>query len=235
MIRMDRMEQSGKEWMPLKKYWQALWLSALVLMGGCHMDEQKEQPKKWPDTVAFQDEFTREFMASTKEVKEGYYLFQSKTDGYTMLFPKDAVVAKWLYERDGKDFESLAIGWDNEEENLDYSIDLQYEQGEHMEDIETNLYLLSSRAYADYNGSYMKQEYNDKTIYFAKSQKDISVDDKHDTEYLFFSYIKSNNSHQGVLFIYSVNCNDARKSCQVKVEEEEKTAKMLMRSITFYD
>jgi len=152
------MDQNGKEWVALKRYWQALWLSALVLMAGCHMEEQKEQPKKWPDTVAFQDEFTREFMASTKEVKEGYYLFQSQTDGYTMLFPKDAVVAKGLYERDGKDFESLAIGWDNEEENLDYSIDLQYEQGEYMEDIKTNLYLLSSRSYADYNGVFCKEK-----------------------------------------------------------------------------
>ncbi|MEB3751134.1 hypothetical protein [Geobacillus icigianus] len=195
----------------------------------------KEQPKKWPNTVAFQDEYTREFMASTKEVKEGYYLFKSKTGGYTMWFPKDAVVTKGLYEKHGRDFEALTIGWDNKEENLDYAIDLQYERGEHMEDIETNLFLLSSGGYANYNGSYMKQEYNDKTIYFAKKQEDISEDDKPDIVYWFFSYIKSKDSHQGILFIYTVMCSDSEKSCQVKVEEEEKTAKMLMKSIKFYD
>ncbi|MEB3751128.1 hypothetical protein [Geobacillus icigianus] len=189
------------------------------------MDE-KEQPKKWPNTVAFQDEYTREFMASTKEVKEGYYLFKSKTGGYTMWFPKDAVVTKGLYEKHGRDFEALTIGWDNEEENLKYSIDLQYEQSEYMEDIETYLYILSSHA-SDYNGSYIEQEYNKKTIYFAKSQNDI--------ERLFFGYIKSKDSHQGVLFIYSVMCWDDRKGCQVNVKEEEKTAKMLMKSIKFYD
>ncbi len=152
-----------------------------------------------------------------------------------MWFPKDAVVAEWLYEKHGKDFEALTIGWDNKEENLRYSIDLQYERGEHMEDIETNLFLLSSGGYANYNGSYMTQKYNDKTIYFAKKQKDISVDYKHNIVYSFFSYIKSKDSHQGILFIYRVRGNDSEKSCQVNVKEEEKTAKMLMKSIKFYD
>jgi hypothetical protein len=83
------MEKNGKELVPLRRRWQALLLSAMVLTGGCSMDA-KEHPKKWPNTAAFQDEYTREFMASTKEVKDGYYLFKSKTGGYTMWFPKDA-------------------------------------------------------------------------------------------------------------------------------------------------
>ncbi|MDL4840514.1 hypothetical protein QQS35_08660, partial [Aquibacillus sp. LR5S19] len=57
----------------------------LVILGGCQLKEAQ-----LPETKAFQDEFTREFMDSTEEVKDGYYLFRSKTDGYTMLFPENA-------------------------------------------------------------------------------------------------------------------------------------------------
>ncbi|BBW97546.1 hypothetical protein ACPVTF_16630 [Geobacillus icigianus] len=195
----------------------------------------KEQPKKWPNTVAFQDEYTREFMASTKEVKDGYYLFKSKTGGYTMWFPKNAVVGKGLYEKHKRDFESLTIAGDRKNENITYYIDLTYERGEQTEDMDTNLYLLSSNAYTGYNGSYSKEEYDEKVIYFAKKQEDISVDDKHDILYLFFGYVKSKHSDQGVQFIYGVDCDDAKRGCQVNVKEEEKTAKMLMKSIKFYD
>ena len=54
--------------------------------------------QKLPDTVALQDDFTREFIASPEEVEEGYYLFESKTGGYTMWYPKNAKLDQTFYK-----------------------------------------------------------------------------------------------------------------------------------------
>ena len=66
-------------------------------------------PKYLPDVMAFQDDFTREFMASTKKVEDGYYLFESKTGGYTMWYPEDASIDKGAYERKKELLRALAI------------------------------------------------------------------------------------------------------------------------------
>lgn len=54
------------------------------------------QSSKLPKVRAFQDESTRKFMYSTKEVVKGYYLFESLTEAYTMHFPEDMIVLDTL-------------------------------------------------------------------------------------------------------------------------------------------
>jgi len=229
------MDQNGKEWVALKRYWQALWLSALVLMAGCHMEEQKEQPKEWPDTVAFQDEYTRKFLVSPKEVKDGYYLFRSQTGGFTMLFPEEARMDEGLYEKHEKDYERSFIRGSRKKENVAYTIHVIYENDEITEDIDTNLFLLSSKAYADYDGEYKKMKGDKVTIYFAKKERHTSNNGKQNVVYKFFASIKSNHSHQAVQFIYTIGCDDINKKCHIDVAKEEERAKMLMHSIKFQD
>jgi hypothetical protein len=197
--------------------------------------DSKAQPEKLPNTVAFQDEFTRGFMVSPKEVKEGYYLFKSKTGGFTMWFPKDAKINRGLYEKHDKYYESSVIAGVREQENIIYDIDTVYENRRITDDIDTNLFLLSSSAYANYDGEYTKIKAVRSTIYFAKNEQHISVDNKKDTVYKFFAYIKSNHSHQAVRFIYGVSCKDADRGCHIDVDKEEERAKMLMKSIEFHD
>jgi len=74
------------------KQWLTLLIISTLILGGCDgMDAKKQNAEeKLPDTIAFQDEFTREFIKSPEEVEDGYYLFESKTGGYTMLFPVNA-------------------------------------------------------------------------------------------------------------------------------------------------
>ena len=55
----------------------------LLLMGGCknmknNQDLQDADPKDLPDTIAMQDDFTREFMASAEEEEEGYIYLSQK-------------------------------------------------------------------------------------------------------------------------------------------------------------
>ncbi|MEB3751130.1 hypothetical protein [Geobacillus icigianus] len=190
----------------------------------------KEQPKKWPNTVAFQDEYTREFMASTKEVKEGYYLFKSKTGGYTMWFPKDAKIDRAFYEKHGNYFEALHFGGGRDNESISYYIRTTYEKREITEDVDLNVSLLSDEIH--YNGDYEKMALGDKKIYFGSSKQHISPND---SIYYFFGYVKSNESHQAIQFIYSVTCKEAKGDCDIHLEKEEDRAKMLMKSIKFQD
>ncbi|UAC48593.1 hypothetical protein K6959_00885 [Bacillus aquiflavi] len=56
---------------------------------------------KWttPDTPAFQDGFTREFLLKDGEAPEGFHLFESGTGKYTMIFPDNYVIEKESYYR----------------------------------------------------------------------------------------------------------------------------------------
>lgn len=56
------------------------------------------EPNDLPDVPAFQDEFTRDFLQSTEQTKEGYYPFRSGSDSFTMDFPEDMTVNKRSYE-----------------------------------------------------------------------------------------------------------------------------------------
>ncbi|BBW97548.1 MULTISPECIES: hypothetical protein [Geobacillus] len=191
----------------------------------------KEQPRKWPNTVAFQDEFTRKFLVSTKEVKDGYYLFKSKTGGYTMWFPKDAKIDHMFYERHKKYYESIHLGGGREDEHIDDYVRVTYEDAKITENIDVNLELLST--YVHYEGKYKKFNSSDNAIYFGKNKQTLSSKGS-DEIYYFFGYIKSNHSHQAVRFIYAVKCKDVKHQCGINMEQEEERAKMLMKSIKFH-
>ncbi|WP_191559883.1 hypothetical protein [Metabacillus idriensis] len=56
----------------MKKIIQLILVFMLIIAGGCGMSKEKENGKidasSMPETEAFQDEFTRGFMASSEEV-----------------------------------------------------------------------------------------------------------------------------------------------------------------------
>lgn len=54
-------------------------------------------PNDLPDVPAFQDEFTRDFLQSTEQTKEGYYPLLSGSNSFTMDFPEDMVISKKSY------------------------------------------------------------------------------------------------------------------------------------------
>ncbi|MTH55074.1 hypothetical protein GKZ89_16845 [Bacillus mangrovi] len=69
-------------------------LVSLLIIGGCELSTESAQQ----ETPALKDEFTKEDLTSAKEVEKGFYEFKSKTGGYTMLLPVEAVISKgFLY------------------------------------------------------------------------------------------------------------------------------------------
>src|SRR5690625_498860 len=57
--------------------------------------------KKWntPNTPAFQDEFTKQFLNAKAETPKGFHLFESWTFKYTILYPGDYVMVDGNYYR----------------------------------------------------------------------------------------------------------------------------------------
>src|SRR5690625_330531 len=92
-----------------------LMLLVLLLLGGCkdiknNEDLKNANPKDIPDTTAMQDDFTRDYMASAEEEEEGYYLFESKTGGYTMLYPVNSNLDDIYYQKRHDSYEALHFG-----------------------------------------------------------------------------------------------------------------------------
>jgi|SRR5690625_2728792 len=206
----------------------------LLLMGGCkdmknNQDLQDADPEDLPDTIAMQDDFTREFMASAEEEEEGYYLFESKTDGYTMLYPINSKLDDIYYEKVNDSYEALHFGESKESSNVAYVIRSIYKQGENTNNIELYLTLLSDSL--DYDGEYEEIELDDKVIYFAR--KSEKVNSKVNNAFDFFGYIKSKDSNQGVRYIYAVTCFDDNDDCDYDFDAIEVEVKQLMKSIKF--
>ncbi|AIF42806.1 hypothetical protein [Virgibacillus sp. SK37] len=126
------------------KYWFAMFLLFLVvLLGGCQEDKkQRVKPSEMhvedlPDVRAFEDEFTREFLQSTEETREGYYSFLSGAGAYKMDFPASGIVSEKSYSIKKDGFESFFIGVNQLESEALISVNYNsmYVNIESMQDI----------------------------------------------------------------------------------------------------
>ncbi|MGG3799931.1 hypothetical protein [Metabacillus fastidiosus] len=205
----------------MKKWFLYVFLALVMLVGGCDM------LRKTPETPAFQDEFTREFLVSKKEVEEGYYLFESKTGGYTMYFPTDAQQDEFFYEKNRDYYEIVKFRNFEDQDSASYYNKLIYENKKNTEDIKVNLNLLSSLT--GYKGEYELIKGQKKDIYYAKFKENLDGT----TFYLFIGYVKSKNSHQAVSFTYIIDCIKKNKNCEIDLPRNEEKVKKLMKSIEF--
>ncbi|MEI2355469.1 hypothetical protein [Mesobacillus zeae] len=181
-----------------------------------------------PRTVAFQDEFTRGFMDSTKEVEDGYYLFKSKTDGYTMLFPENAELSTKGYEKNGTEYEALYFGEIRGNGSLSYLWDLTYEDVSSTSDTELNLNLLSDSV-GYQKKDYRKFEDDNNIYYYAKEVFKVEGRDV----YTYFSYIKNKGSNKAIRYYMETFCKDSSGKCTLDPASLEEEAKKMMQSIRF--
>ncbi|MTH55072.1 hypothetical protein GKZ89_16835 [Bacillus mangrovi] len=207
-------------------------LISLLLIGGCAMseknsDEKSEQEESvQQETPALKDEFTKGYLTSAKEVEKGFYEFKSKTGGYTMLLPVEAVISKDFGNELDEDFyEAILYGAEIDQASIDTQI--IYEDKPITKNIKENLELLSSSS--GYDGSYSESKEGSKTIYYGKE----TVESEEYTTYQYISYIKENGSDQAISFLYGGSCKTTDESCNAKADEQERTAKKIIHSITF--
>ena len=210
----------------------SLIIITLLMMGGCNTLSQKDiseiDPAELPDVVAFQDEFTREFMASTEEVEEGYYLFKSKTGGYTMMFPENAQMDEIFYEMPGESFEAIQFSESEETNEFEYYVRAFYNSKSRAKSAENLKDVLSS--HLEYEGSYEPIEYKDKTIYFATTKYVTRSGNR--ITYRFFAVIKSNDNDQAVSMVYNVVTY--KNNDKINIESIKEKVLIMMESIKFH-
>ncbi|MBS2970656.1 hypothetical protein J9317_18080 [Metabacillus sp. KIGAM252] len=205
---------------------------SLLIIGGCGKSEKVSEGKSGQkesiqqETPALKDDFTKEYLTSTKEVEKGFYQFKSKTGGYTMLLPVEAVISKDFGNQLDEDFyEAIIYGAEIDQASIDTQI--TYENNPITKNIEENLELLSSSS--GYKDSYSESKEDSKTIYYGKE----TMESEDYTTYKYISYIKGNRSDQAVRFIYGASCKKSNESCGGNAEEQERIAKKIIHSITF--
>ncbi|KZZ84984.1 hypothetical protein [Bacillus sp. SJS] len=196
----------------------------LLTLGGC---EISNQPAAVPEanTAALNDEFTKDYLTTSKEVEKDFYLFESKTGGYTMIFPADAVISKEFNETRETFYETIVYG--AARKDADIMADATFENKPQTQDIESNLDLLSTAV--GYTGEYKEFKEKDKRIYYAKERSEIDGA----ISYTFFSFIKSEGDYQAVEFIYNATCEKSDESCPSAAKDQEKIALKIMNSVTF--
>lgn len=188
-------------------------------------------PEKLPDLPAFQDDFTREFMGSTDEIEEGFYLFQSKTGKYTMMYPANAKMQRTFYGFTGDNYEKLRYASTDEEvTGATYTVDLSFKHNKDTIRLNTHLSVVSRGI--RYDGDFEKIETDDTDIYFAKNT--LPEDGETIRTYNFFGVVKSKESNKTLNYNYMVYCEEQTENgCGYDTEAIEAHVKKLMKSVTF--
>ncbi|MTH55075.1 hypothetical protein GKZ89_16850 [Bacillus mangrovi] len=197
----------------------------LIMTVGCGMSKTPDERTVQGRTAAEKDSFTKGYLSSSKETEDGYHLFKSKTGGYTMLFPDDAVLSKEFNEQREASFESIVYG--AERKNASIMADATYENKPETQDAEANLELLSNTT--GYTGEYEERKEEGRRIYYASEESEIEGA----MSYNYFGFIQSAGSSQAVEFIYNVSCEKAAQACRAAEADHEKTAMKIMKSVTF--
>ncbi|WLR61488.1 hypothetical protein [Guptibacillus hwajinpoensis] len=84
-------------------------------------DPAKVDAENLPSVRAFEDKFTREFLQSIEETRDGYYPFKSKTNHYVMDFPEGGLVGERGYSLQDNS-ESYLVGVEGEDTDSQISI-----------------------------------------------------------------------------------------------------------------
>lgn len=208
----------------------------VFIVGGCEiMDEKKNNSdikpnETLPNTAAFQDPFTREFMVSPEEVEEGFFLFKSGTDSFKMSFPVNAKISKTYYFKEEKKREEIQIYGTHPKNNTQYNFHLTYYDQVNPSSIDFYLDLTSS--YNKYDGEYEKYSINDNTVYYAEMV--IEFSEFHNGKVLcYFGFIKSDSSNQAIIYSHSAICVRGDSNCVLDEIKEREFAKKIMHSIKF--
>ncbi|MEK3806748.1 hypothetical protein MHB63_09435 [Bacillus sp. FSL H8-0547] len=207
----------------IKKFIKLNLAIMLIVTAGCGTDSDKtEKQKSIPETEAFKNEFTREFMKSTEETVDGFYTFESKTKGYTMLFPVNAIISTMDYEQIKTSYEALSYSEDVDEENISYFMTVNFEDSSDTDDIQIILSDVSG-----YEGEYNEYTRAKKTIYFGEKRNE------EDGYYSYIAYIKSDASNKAVSLTYNSNCLDGGNSCELPGPGEREKIKKILESVEF--
>ncbi|MDQ0273318.1 hypothetical protein [Cytobacillus purgationiresistens] len=192
-------------------------------------DDQGKEVNSESEARASQEEFTRDFLVSTEEEENEYYLFKSKTDAYTMLFPENAIISKVGYEQNHDVYETFNFSENVRDENLAFYYTINFDS--EMVSGDVDLYLKKLSRYTNYEGEYEEFEHEGKTYYYAEHMFEV----EEEKAYNYFSLIKPNNSDKALRFVARSSCLDFDKECTPDQEHIKEKFLKMMKTVEFID
>ncbi|OIK08820.1 hypothetical protein [Bacillus sp. MUM 13] len=210
-----------------------------LLLGGCQMNNGANEPvqkkpiekkdEELPKARAFQDDFTKGFIDSSKSKEDGYFIFKSKTGNYKMLIPNEGIVNDFSYSNKGNKSEF-------------YTVSIKYKDGsEAAMQISYNGELSNSRDIVKYSLESLKNEL-DIVTKFKKITTDknqiyaapFELKYKGSRNYGYGGYIYPLEGYGGITLHYFKQCLNNEQDCKKETSEQTKsTAVKIMSSITF--
>ena len=205
-------------------------LLVVIVLGGCQLGDSNKNQKPsemdtedLPDVRAFDDEFTRDFLQSTKEVREGYYPFLSGTEKYQTDFPASGVLGEKSYYKRDDTYEELAIHIKEPNSSI---IRINYFQDDSLDLLKDNLDAFKTRI--GYEGDFEEIEKNNRTIYYANYERSGYR--------TFVGYVLSQKNMGAVEITYKIDYRDVEKDMKNKHKEsDQERALKWIESVEFSD
>ncbi|MYL57729.1 hypothetical protein GLW20_09445 [Virgibacillus halodenitrificans] len=213
------------------KYWLAMLVLFLaVLLGGCQEDkEQRGKPSEMnvedlPDVRAFQDEFTRSFLQSTEETREGYYSFMSGTGAYKMDFPAGGIVGEEGYGKVKERKEGYGIGVLSKD-GLQSSIDVDFDSSKESSNLNSYIENLKQRLQKKVEFNEVKTKKDQQSFYYSSFERnDFQT---------YAGYVQNNASSGGIQVVYQIDCKATTQLCDENKQENLDQFINWLKSIEF--
>ncbi|QKY70148.1 hypothetical protein [Lentibacillus sp. CBA3610] len=176
-------------------------------------------PEDLPDVRAFNDEFTRDFLQSVEEIRDGYYPFLSGTGKYKMDFPAGGVIGERGYALKEEEYEGYLIGVE-QGNGLGSSIKINYYSQIGDKDVELDML---SRQF-DNNLNFEEISLEGSTLYIADFEDNV--------DYYGYAAMLVNSQGDGIHVIFETECAESEK-CGESKQDMQKEMKQWIKSITF--
>ena len=197
-----------------------------------------------PDTPAFSHDFTKELLVKDVETPEGFHLFESGTEKYTILFPEDYVMSDGSYYQK-KGVKSNEINTENvylyqedaspKEDKLIKEVNL-FLKPDGNAVIDATLDVILDDINAPGDTEFEKYIDESSTVYYVENIDDYHADGIIDRNFYFYGFITDNNSKQVIYFEMRDKCfNIDAKKCTIDFEAEKKKGQQMMKSVEFSD
>ncbi|MBN8209796.1 hypothetical protein JI666_13650 [Bacillus sp. NTK071] len=185
------------------------------------IDPEKVEAEKLPNVRAFEDEFTRGFLQSIKETKEGYYPFLSQTSNYEMNFPAGGVIdERGYFQQNGT--EKFSIGHVSNEFNA--RINIKYFGFMKSDSMDSRLQTIKENS--DTPLQFQQKDLPGRTLQKAFYKDDLG----------YFGYVAmiQNSENSGAVEISTVSeCKENAENCNQIIEDTKTTISKWLESIKF--
>ncbi|AIF45236.1 hypothetical protein [Virgibacillus sp. SK37] len=163
-----------------------------------------------PDVRAFQDDFTREFLQSTEETKEGYYPFLSGTGAYKMDFPAGGIVGEKGYGKVKEKKEGFGVGVLSKN-GLQSSIDFNYDSYKESGNVNSYIDNLKQRLQMEVEFKEVNTQKNQQSFYYSSFERnDFQT---------YAGYVQNNVGNGGIQVVYQIDCKKTTQLCEENKQE----------------